>query len=188
MREVVTTLDALRELAVEQYGYVTTQQAINIGANHPALSMLVKRGRLERKAHGVYRVPQIPHTPFDRYMMAILWTGAPEAVLSHGTALDLYNVSDVNPSSINVTVSKNRRIRRLGGDGYTLHYHDLHADQKDWIEGIPVTTFPTTVEQCIDTVPTYLIRQAIENGSKLGLLIGEEAETLTALLQQQGTS
>ena len=152
-------------------------QALDAGISRRALSGLVERNRLERIVFGVYRVPQIPDTQYDTFMLAVLWTGVPEAVLSHETALDAYEVSDINPMRIYITVGKNRRIRRSGGEGYVLYYQDLQPDQKTWWEEIPIVTLPTAIDQCIMSgVPTYLLVQAIENGRSRGLLtVGEES-------------
>ena len=180
MKEIVWNIEALRDIALDQYGYVTTQQALDAGVTKPTLSKLMKRDRLERVAHGVYRVPQVAPTTRDRYMLALLWTGAPEAVLSHETALDAYEVSDINPTTIHVTVDKSRRIRREGGQGYKLHYETLQKDQIGWWEEIPTVKLATAIWQCIEMgTPSYLIDQAIENGRKQGRLLQREVESLT---------
>ena len=46
MNEVVFDIDRLREVALDQYGFVTTAQAEEAGVSAPSLAMLVKRGRL----------------------------------------------------------------------------------------------------------------------------------------------
>lgn len=182
----MTNIDVLRHIALEQCGYVATQQALDKGVTHAALSMLVKRGRLERASYGIYRVPQIPYTPYDSFMLAVLWTGVPEAVISHETALDLYNVCDINPTSIHITVGKSRRINRAGGESYTVHRQDLTKEQMGWVEGIPTVTLVVAVEQCIASgIPGYLIIQAIERGEKLGKLVAEEPKYLMNLLGER---
>jgi predicted transcriptional regulator of viral defense system len=184
MNEIVTHLEKLREIAMDQHGFVTYQQATDAGVPQPGLSMLVKRERLEKVAHGVYRVPQVPATPYDQFMKAVLWTGAPEACLSHDTALDAYCVSDINPTAIHITVAKKRRIVRKGGQGYVLHQQDLESDQRTWWEEIPIVTLPTAIEQCINGhVQTYLIRQAIERGEKLGKISKKEHMRLVELME-----
>jgi len=184
MIEVVTYLDRLREIAMDQHGFVTYQQAIDVGVPQPAISMLVKRGRIERAAHGVYRVPQVPATPYDQLMKAVLWTGVPEACLSHDTALDAYGVSDINPSVIHLTVGKSRRIARKGGQGYILHRQDLRSDQITWWEEIPIVTLPVAIEQCINgRVQTYLIRQALERGEKTGIITQNEQKRLFEMME-----
>ena len=175
MNELLTDIDTLRGIALEQYGYVTTKQALEAGVTHSSLSMMVKRGRLERACHGVYLVPQVPYSQLSQYMLAVLWTGVPEATISHETALDLYDVCDINPSAIHVTVGKKRRISRSANFGVIVHRQDLLSSQIGWIEGIPAVTLATAIEQCFETVPTYLLRQAIETGVKTGLLLTNEA-------------
>ena len=79
---VVTKLERLREVALDQHGFVTTAQAVEEGISHAELSTMVARDRLEHVAHGVYRVPHVAATEFDQYQLAVLWTGASEACLS----------------------------------------------------------------------------------------------------------
>jgi len=186
MIETATNIDKLREVALDQHGFVTYQQALDQGVTPQSLTMLVKRGRLEREAHGVYRVPQVPVSSCYQLMKAVLWTGAPEACLSHETALDAYGVSDINPTMIYITVAKNRRIARKGGEGYVIYHQDLESKQKSWWEEIPIVTLVVAIEQCAkNKVPTYLLRQAIERGAKLGKLLPEDAERLQKLLEER---
>jgi predicted transcriptional regulator of viral defense system len=185
MNEVVTNIDKLREIAMDQHGFVTYKQAINAGVPQPGISMLASRGRLERVAFGVYRVPQVPATPYDQFMKAVLWTGAPEACLSHDTALYAYGVSDINPTAIHMTVAKRRRIARSGGQGYVVHHQDLEQNQVTWWEEIPIVTLPTAIEQCIyGNVQKYLIRQALERGTKTGKLPPDTRIGLTEMLEE----
>jgi len=184
MKEPSLSLETLREIALDQHGFVTTIQALEAGVTKPNLSNLVSRGRLERVVHGVYRVPQIPHTQYGAYMLALLWTGVPEAALSHETALDAYAVSDINPHKIHVTVDKSRRIKRAGGASYLLHKENLVSQQKTWWEQMPIVKLPTAIEQCIAYgTPSYLLRQAIGSGRRIGLVSAEKEKSLTHQLE-----
>jgi predicted transcriptional regulator of viral defense system len=184
MNETLTYLDCLREAAVDQYGFITTRQALDRGVPQAELSKMVSRGRLEHVAHGVYRVPLIPYSEYTRFMLALLWTGAPEAALSHETALDAYGVSDINPTLIHVTVAKSRRIRRSGGQGYAVHYQDLDSAKLTWWEGMRIVTLPAAIEQCIESgVQRYLIRQAIERGGEKYHFTSHEKERLFRLME-----
>ena len=178
--------DDLWEIAVDQHGFVTAQQAAEHGVSKHALQMLVHRGTLDRVTFGVYRFPRFPVGEFDPYMLAVLWTRAPEAALSHETALSAYGISDVNPSRIHVTVGRHRRIRRAGGEGYAVHYEDLIPQQLTWWQEIPTVTPATAVEQCIESgTPTYLVRQAIDRGHARGYLAKDEHTALTAKLENR---
>lgn len=177
-------LERLREIALDQHGYVTTDQALDDGISHGELSTMVARGRLERVAHGVYRVPQIAETEYDDYQLAVLWTGVPEAALSHDTALQAWDVSDINPDLIHVAVARHRRLRRAGGERYVIHREDLAESEVTWWQGIRTVTLAVAIGQCIATgVPTYLIRQALERGARTSRLPDEVAGRLGAELE-----
>ena len=167
-----------------QLGFVTARQAAETGISKDALQMLVYRGTLERAAQGVYRFPKYPIGEHDGLMLAVLWTRAPEAALSHETALDCYRISDVNPNRIHVTVARHRRFRRAGGEGYVVHYEDLDAQQIGWWQEIPTVTPATAISQCIvEGTPTYLLRQAIERGHSQGYLKTAERDALAEALE-----
>lgn len=184
MVEVLTYLERLREIALDQHGFVTAAQAVADGIPKTELPKLAARNRVERVAHGVYRIPQVPATPYDNWALAVLWTGAEEACLSHETALAAWDVSNVNPDRIHLTVSRNRRLRRAGGERYVVHQRDLDPSQRTWWEGIPITNLPTTIADCIETgTPTYLIRQAIDRGGRTSLLPAPDRARLTQLLE-----
>ena len=185
MRVKPLARDELWNIATEQHGFVTARQAADLGVTKGAVQMLVQRGTLDRAAFGVYRFPRYPVGEHDQLMLAVLWTRAAEAALSHETALDAYGISDVNPNRIHVTVGKQRRFRRTGDVDYVVHFEDLDANQIGWWQEIPTVTPATAIEQCIVFgTPTYLLRQAIERGHAQGYLKATEhaalAETLEA--------
>ncbi|BBZ15290.1 type IV toxin-antitoxin system AbiEi family antitoxin domain-containing protein [Mycobacterium branderi] len=181
--------DELWDIASTQLGFVTAQQAVALGVDKFALQMLVHRGTLTRVAHGVYRFPRFPVSQYDPYMLAVLWTRAPEACLSHETALDAYEISDVNPNRIHVTIAKRRRLRRTGGDDYVIHRQDLAPTQIGWWQEIPTVTPATAIAQCIAYgTPTYLLRQAIERGHAQGYLKAAERDELAKQLEARHES
>ena len=178
--------DELWDVATLQHGFVTAHQATDRGIDKHALQMLVHRGTLTRAAFGVYHFPQYPVGEYDGHMLAVLWTRAPEACLSHETALDLYGISDVNPNRIHVTVGKQRRLRRTGGDDYVIHTEDLAPAQVGWAQEIPTVTPASAIAQCIAYgTPTYLLRQAIERGQAQGYLKTAESDTLAETLESR---
>jgi len=177
---VVTKLERLREVALDQHGLVTTAQAGQEGVSYAELSTMVARDRLERVAHGVYRVPQVPQT----YQLAVLWTGVPEACLSHDTALAAWSISDINPDGIHLAVARDRRIRRAGGERYVIHYEDVDARNVTWWQGIRTVDVPTAIGQGIASgVPTYLIRQALDRAGRTSRLPAVDRERLTKELE-----
>ena len=181
-----TYLEKLREIAIDQHGFLTTAQAENSGIPRVELAKMVARNRIERVAHGMYRIPQVPETEYDPFMQAVFWTGASEACLSHDTALALREICDINPTKIHLTVKKGRRIKRSGGNGYVLHFEDIPPTQIVWFAGMPIVDVPTAIEQCIKNgVPSYIIEQAIANAGKTSDLPKPEQQRLTQLLKER---
>ena len=184
MNKPMTDMERLREVALDQHGYVTASQAQDAGVSRPSLSYLVKHGRIERACRGVYRVSQVPYTEHDAKHLALLWADPEAAVLGYDTALDAYGVCNVNPMKVHVVVGKEKRISRSGGDAYVVHKEDLSPGDLSWWEGMRVVRLPVALRQCIDAgLPTYLAEQAIEGGRARGLLSPEQAEKMTARLE-----
>lgn len=173
----------LWELAANQHGYVTTQQAASLGVSNEALVMLAQRGTILRSAFGVYRFPNFPFTEGDPQMLAVLWARVPESTLSHESALEVYEICDVNPNAYHVTVAKGRRLRRTGGEKYVVHYENLEPQQLGWWQEVPIVKPATAIAQCISYgTSTYLLRQAIERGYQKGRIsLDEQAKLLKKL-------
>jgi predicted transcriptional regulator of viral defense system len=181
-----TARHQLWETALDQYGYITMNDARRLGLPDQSIWDLASRGKLEHVARGVYHFPELPEGARSPYMLAVLWTGVPEACLSHETALANYEVCDINPENVDVTVPSRYRIRRRGGELYTVHYENLTPAEIGWWEQIPMVTLPTAMRQCVEAgVPTYLLRQALENAQKTGALNNELAEKFDAALRSR---
>ena len=132
---------------------------------------------------GVYRLPLVPPGPFDEYMSAALWPYDVRAFLSHETALDLYELSDINPSQIHISVPVGYRIQRAIPAKLAIHHADVQAaDQTRW-QALPMVTVRRAIEDCIGSaVRSGLIEQAIETARNQARLTRRDAEGLRALL------
>ena len=183
----VLARDALRDLAAGQNGLVSRRQAIDdLGVTTGALDHLVARGGLLPVARGIYRVPYLPGVENERYQVALLRTGDPDAALSHETALALHEISDVNPGRYHVTVPQHRRIRRADNDAFVIHVEQLQPRQVGWWNLMRIVTATTAIEQCIASgTPTYLLRQAIERGERTGAVRRADLVRLTELLEDR---
>lgn len=173
----------LAELAADQYGLFTLQDARSVGYEPNTVAQMARRGRLERLSQGVYRIAFLPAGALGSYMEAALWPVGVRGVLSHDTALDLWDVSDVNPSKVHITVPRAHRPQRQVPKGYVIHRGDLPEDEIAAIEGIPVVTLALAVEQCAaEHLAPDLLEQAVRTGRAHGLLATEQAESLTRAL------
>lgn len=182
-------MDELVPLAEQNDGLVTAAQARALGITASVLARLTKRGKLERVARGVYRIPYFPIDPLSQYREAILWAHAshgPEQVaLSHETALGLYGISDVNPASIHLTVPKSARLRRQKPTWIVIHRADLSPSDVTTHEGLPVTTVAKSVTDVMETTGRLgLARQAIKDARKEGYISAAELRRLSRQLSQ----
>lgn len=165
---------ALYEVALEQYGYVTANNAREVGFGPTHLVDLARRGDLDRLAHGLYRFHAVPATVRDQLMEATLWPRG-LGVISHATALDLWDLCDVNPAKIHVTVPKHPRVRRQTPTLYAVHLRDLEARDVTFVEGIPVVTVRRAILDAIEAhVGGHLIDQAVDTATRRGLVAPRE--------------
>ena len=175
--------DELVALADEHDGLLTAEQAREAGVTDSVLTRLVQRGRFERTARGVFRIPYFLPDRFSQYREAVLSVkanrGPNDAALSHTTALAVYGISDVNPSLIHLTVPRSARLRRQMPKGVVLHREDLAPEDVAVEEGIPITTISRTVIDLLHSGGRIdLIRQAISDARRDGLIRNDEAKQL----------
>ena len=128
----------LAEAAAEKFGLVTLDDAKQVGYQPKTIVTLAERGQLERVSRGVYRVPFLPGGEMQAYLAAALWPQGANGVLTHETALDLWDVSDVNPAKIHVTVPHAHRPQREVPRTYVIHREDVDPADVAAIEGVPV--------------------------------------------------
>lgn len=175
--------NTLLGLATEQYGYVTAEQAVELGFAKSRLPQMAARGVVERVGHGLYRFPALPHTALDQYMQAVLWPHRSHGVISHASALALHDLCDVNPAHIDITVPACYRVTRVPPSVYRLHHRTLRPTDIARHEGVPVVT---PRRATLDGVEAHLrhglIEQATETARRRGLITRAEAVELERAL------
>ncbi len=176
-------------LAEDQMGYVTTTQAAQAGVRPMTLVMMARRGTLERVSQGVYRLIDFPGHPLAQYMQATLWPYEQRGVLSHETALALYELSDVDPPRIHITVPAEYRIQRRVPAYLVIHRADLPASDVTTFERMPITTPARAIRDCIAThVGPAIAGQAIEDGVRSGRLTRTVAAALRDEVRRAATT
>ena len=105
-----TYRDRVREIALGEYGYITTKDAAAAGVPAVELRKLAARGALVHVAYGIYRVPDAPGSPFDQFAEALLRAGD-GAYLRGDSVLALIGLADVNPRKIRVVAPKRTRAK-----------------------------------------------------------------------------
>ncbi len=161
---------ALNQASYGQDGYFTTQQAREAGFSPQLLAHHVRSGRYEHIRRGLYRLRGYPGSSHEEVREKWLSVGAERAVVSHESALDLHELSDVIPNSVHLLVDRDDRgIRRL--QGVALHTTTKPLEPAEVVsrEGIRVTD---PVRSILDaagagTAPEQIemaVRQALHEG------------------------
>jgi len=142
---------------------------------------MASRGDLRRVAQGLYRFGLVPSTMFDQLMEATL---RPRriGVISHQTVLGLWDLCDVNPAKVEVTIPKVAKTRRTVPAAYRVHVRDLAAADVTRREGIPAVRVERAILDGIETnLAPHLIGQAINTARGRGLVSGPDLDELAAL-------
>lgn len=171
----MTKVQELREIGMDNGGFVESADAAAVGLDPKALSRMAGGGRLHRELHGIYRFPEIPIDDSTEYRLALLWAGA-GAALDAESVLVALNLCDVNPRFVHVVVPPGRRIRRQGKDHYRLSSArfdvEMHRD-------LAMVALPQAIERALDQGLRHdLAVQAVANALRLGLLQNAEAHEI----------
>lgn len=177
-------MDRLLEVAGEQRGFLTPADAVAVDVNPVELRKMVARGRLDRIAHGVYRLPTFPHRPNDELMAAVLWTGK-RGVIAGQTALALHELCDVTPRRIDLAVPAGYRPRKRGGERYRVRPARLRPRDVEVVDDIPVVVPEVAIVQAIAAhIDPRLVEQAIATGRRRGVLDVQDEQRLRELMAQ----
>jgi predicted transcriptional regulator of viral defense system len=172
--------DHLYQIAEAQAGYFTASQAQPVGFSSERLSANVKSGRFVRITQGVYRFHHYPGVLFEDMFIAWLRAG-PSSVISHESALAVYELSDILPGKIHLIVPRNASRRRKG---IRQHTNRLQADEITKRSGLPITTVERTLTDLIvNGLAEEQIRLAIREALQRGLT---DREKLLCQAQRAG--
>lgn len=168
---------ALRELtalAQSQAGYFTAKQAAELGYLSPHLDYHLQRNNFERAGRGFYRLPEIPPSEHDDLVKLSFWSrdrnDHQQAVASHQTALALYELSDLLPTTIHLTVPLT--FRKPAGKNVVLHRGKLQPSEIEERQGFSVTTpLRTLVDAAADkTIAAEQLKKAVRQALARGLV------------------
>ncbi len=171
MQKFLQRWDQLYQIALNQSGYFTLEQAKSVGFSDQGLYYHLQEGRANRVLRGVYRLVQFPHTEQEDLMALWLWSEQ-LGVFSHITALSLLQLSDILPKGIHMTLPSNWRQRRIKYPQKLLvYYDDVQAEDRTWFGGIPITSVSKTLKDCEqNNLDTDLLKQAQQEAKERGLL------------------
>ncbi|SRR6266851_3947760 len=163
----------LYDRALDQYGYVTTRDAIDLGVPGVELRKIAQRGGVAHLAYGLYRLDDVPRTGRDQFMEAVLRVG-PQAYLTHDAVLALHDLGLVNPRRIRVGTP--RRARPRLPEYVEVIQRRLDPQELTVYEGIASATVARALLDCRDLAMGERLVDAARQAARRGLLRKSEAD------------
>jgi predicted transcriptional regulator of viral defense system len=161
----------LFDVAAEQHGYFTAEQAHACGFTWRTLYYHARRGRFLHLRRGLYRLRDFPASLHEEVVMVWLAAGRDEAVVSHQSALDLLDLADVIPDSVHLTVPRSRRGLAVP-PGTVVHTttRPLAPEEIVTLDGLPLTAAARTIVDVAeaDLAPDQ-VERAVANALARGL-------------------
>ncbi len=166
-----TSYEALYRVAEQQGGYFTAAQAKASGFSHRQLTYYEKANRFQRARIGLYRLTLFPGSSHEDLYAAWLQAG-PRSVVSHESALALYELSDTLPAQIHLIIPPTASRRH---EGLRLHTNRLCEDEVTTYAGLRVTTVTRTIcDVAAAGLSDELVLQAIHEAIERGLTTAED--------------
>lgn len=181
---------AIDELSASE-GVFTTAQALRLGITRNALAHACKVSRLERVAHGAYRLAGAPSSSTDE--LAAIWKlTSPSAfswerqaewdgvAVGGATAARLLGIGDFHLSPYRIYAP--RRINsRIAGVSFGVRAID--EDDIAWMDGLPVTRAERTLaDLCLDCEDPSLVENALREAAFRRMVDPARLEGLVAKL------
>ncbi len=166
----------LYEIAESQQGFFTTKQAKAAGFAENTHPYHVQVGNWIREHRGIYRLARFPQGERPDLMLWSLWSRnrgeATQGVYSHQTALSLYDLSDVMPAKLHMTVPRSFRRNSEIPRVLVLHFADLSQNDIGIADGVRVTKPMRTMLDLLEggEVPLATLREALREGLRRGLI------------------
>lgn len=162
----MTSYAKIYDLAADNYGLITNDQAHGIGISTRNLNDLARRGRLNRLGFGVYQLSHYIPTEYDPYAQAVALAG-PGAFLYGESVLALLNLTPTNPTRMYIGTPN--RMRRKLNKGY--HVRQFFTDAKiKPIEGIAAQCIPDAILTARTTIRTDRLIDSVQEAYRRGMI------------------
>jgi predicted transcriptional regulator of viral defense system len=175
----MTYYDDIYEIAVDNYGLITSAEAKALGASDQDMSMMTKRGRLIKRGHGVYKLARYVPTPYDAYAEAVVLVGS-DAYLYGESVIAMLELAPTNPSRVFVATPS--RIRKQLPEYIVLVKAN---DEVTHYEGIPSQSVHGAIQVCRKTMMPERLKDAAYEAERQGYITDEQAAVLLRELEQR---
>jgi very-short-patch-repair endonuclease len=157
----------VRRLAGRQHGVVSREQLERLGLTRSAIAHRLRRGWLHPLHRRVFAVGPPEPSQHGHWMAALLACGS-DALLSHQSAAELWEIrkAQAGPIEVTLTTGSKRRIR-----GLVVHRRTVlkPADRRAR-HGIPVTSPTRTLADLAARVPMAALESAVNEADRLELI------------------
>ena len=156
----------LYEIAADQDGYFTTKQAIAAGYADNTHTFHVNAGNWVREHRGIYRLAKHPLGQHHDKILWCLWSrdrnDLPQGNYSHETAVRCYDLSDINPEELHMTVPPDFRKSTAIAEILILHRGFIHEEDMTLTQGYRITTpLKAIADLLVGTVQMDHMAQAV---------------------------
>lgn len=177
------TWERLYEVAVDQYGFVTRDDARDVGVDPDYLHVLVGRGVIGHTGVGLFRFPEVPVTERTGFMEAVLWVGR-DAALSHDAVLALHGLAFANPSVIRVVTPHRVRRSKPPPTALKVIRRTLPDSDRTRYFGIPSTTVSRALLDSGGLIMRSRLIDAARDARREGLLRESELDRVLEQLER----
>lgn len=174
MAERMSYRARLREIAWDNYGYVTSQAAKEVGVPTVELSKLAARGGLQHIAYGLYRFSDIPTTPVDQFAEAV-YRGGKDAYLYAESVLAMLELADINLRKI-LVATPHRTRQKI--PPFMAFIRTPMPEQITYYEGLPSQPVAEALLACRGRVERERLKTAAEEARSRGLVTAARWDAL----------
>ena len=167
---------ALFEIASAQGGYFTAVQAKHAGFSEKNHLYHVQAGNWIREWRGIYRLVRFPLRDDAQYSLWGIWSlnrnGTLQGVFSLETALSLFELSDLQPEKLHMTVPRGYRRHSEIPKILILHHATIEPSECEERRGYSVTKPFRTIADIVraQAVSPEFIKQAVNQAINKGYL------------------
>ena len=176
-KDAQAKLFAVAEL---QGGFFTAKQAEDAGFDRTHHAYHVQTGNWEREYRGIYRLTRFPMPERSDLILWSLWSrnrdDQVQGVYSHQTALSIYDLSDIMPAKLHMTVPNGFRRSAEIPPILVLHYDDLSGDEIEERDGYRITRPIRTIVDVRGKISDDLLTQAFREAKTRGLITEPDIE------------
>jgi len=172
----------LYEVASTQGGFFTATQARELGYTNSKQHYHARAGNWIRESRGIYRLALYPEPERPDLILWWQWSrdksGLPEGVYGHQTALSLFELTDLNPSKLDMIVPKGFRRGVPLPSILRLHRNEVSEDDVTAVHDVPVTRPLRSLLDVVRTgdIPIAVLQQGYREAMRRGMITPSELD------------